>query len=268
MFNNIPICIGLILYNPEYTILDRIELLISTGFTVYIFDNTPEKSLIRERFKNCNTIKYITAGKNVGLGIGMSIINGQAFYDGFESLLFFDQDTDFTEETLYFVQDFYHTNKNLLIDYSSVVFNNKNVKTCDKKFCTKDVLLSISSGSLFFLNALKKIGFHNTSFFVDWVDYELCLNSDNHGLKTMECSNTPGFDHVTEQADKPYKFFGKTLMLRAYPPTRVRGTVSAGLKLTIMALSKLNFKYTYALGRSLIIYIYFQILVRILNLFQ
>lgn len=262
------ICLGFIIYNPEDSVAQRIKMVTEAGYFCYIFDNTPEKSVIRNQFQNNANVKYSTAGKNAGLGIGMSVINGEAYFNGFEALLFFDQDTGFSLETLMFIENFHKKNQNLKTRYSSVVFNAKNLNNCAEEFCTDNVLLSISSGSLFFLEPLKKIGFHNTSFFVDCVDYELCLNSDNNGFQTLECTNTPGFDHVTEQADKPYQFFGRTLMLRAYPSTRVWGTVSSSFRLFFMAIGKLNFKYAYAMLRSVLIYSFFQILVRILNIIK
>lgn len=266
MSSNKSICVGFILYNPTESVANRIDMLQRAGIKCYIFDNTPQISFVRERFRNSEEVAYLTGGKNTGLGIGLTIINGQAYYDGFKATLFFDQDTVFSLDTVYFVENFYKQNLHLLDNYSSVLFNAKNITSCKEAFCIRDVLLSISSGSLFILKAVNKIGYHNTSFFVDCVDYEFCLNSDNHGYKTMECSNTPGFDHVTEQDDRPYLFLGKTLMLRKYSWIRVKGTLSSSIRLFFMALSRSNFKYAYAILRSGLIYINFQILVRILNL--
>lgn len=268
MIDNKSICVGFILYNPTESVAERIEMLQQAGFKCYVFDNTPQVSFVRERFNNSKDVTYLTGGKNNGLGIGLTIINGQAYFDGFETTLFFDQDTIFSLDTVHFVKEFYSQNLHLGDQYSSVVFNAQNITSFKETFCTRDVLLSISSGSLFILKTVNRIGYHNTSFFVDCVDYEFCFNSDNHGYKTMECSNTPGFDHVTEQDDQPYLLLGKTLMLRKYSSARVKGTVFSSLRLFFTALFQPNFKYAYAILRSVFIYINFQILVRILNLLK
>lgn len=260
-------CIGFIIYHPEPSLVSRIEMCLKEGYKCYVFDNTPDQSVIRNKFKNSENFYYCTPGKNLGLGVGMSMINSMAYYDGFQNLLFFDQDTGFSIETLNFVEKFIKSSHYDPSKYSSVVFNSKNSET-KQKFVIREVFLSISSGSLFLLKNLKKIGFHNESFFVDCVDYEFCLNSYNHHFKTLECSNTEGFDHVTEQADKPYSFFGKTLMLRVYPIKRVIGTIFGYFKLIIITLKTFNFKYFYLISRSATIYLMFQILVRILTIFK
>lgn len=267
MQNKNKICIGFIIYHPELSLVSRVDMCIKEGYKCYIFDNTPDTSFMRERFNNIDSVYYCTSGKNLGLGVGMSVINGMAYYDGFENLLFFDQDTVFSIETLQFIEKFIESKYYNPLKYSSVVFNSKNQSAKDD-FFTREVMLSISSGSLFSLKNLKKIGFHNESFFVDCLDYEFCLNSDNHNFKTLECSNTVGFDHTTEQADKPYSFFGKILMLRVYPMKRVIGTIIGYFKLIMVTLKTFNFKYFYLISRSAVIYIMFQILVRILTIFK
>lgn len=263
------ICLGFIIYNSEPSFIDRVKLCVELKYKCYIFDNTPTNELLRKSFKNEDLVHYLTGGKNLGLGIGLSIINAQAYYNGFSSLLFFDQDTVFNKETLMFIEAFYNHNKLSLGNYSSVVFNSKKISSGTiNNFDYKDTMLSISSGSLFFLEQLKKINFHDTSFFVDCVDYEFCFNSNKFGFKTGECQNTPGFDHVSEQADKEYSFFGKKMKLRIYPYKRVWGTVFYSLVLLKRALFSFQIKYFLAFTKSIIIYTFFQVLVRILHVFK
>jgi rhamnosyltransferase len=264
------IALGFVLYKAERTLVDRIKLASSLGFKCYIFDNSPTDQVFNKIFSDSVNCRYITAGKNVGLGFGISSVCGQAYSEGSDALLFFDQDTVFNASTLDFIDDFYTERKSLEGVYSSVVFNAKNIHATNEQyqFEIKDVLLTISSGSLFFLKRLKDINWHNQTYFVDCVDYEFCLNSNNHGLKVAECSNTPGFDHISEQADSEYYIFGKKRMMRKYPISRVRGTTTASLRLFLTAIKTCNPKFAYAIARSLGIYLYFQLLVRILNFFK
>ena len=262
------LCLGFIIYFPEITLLNRIELALSKGIYCYIYDNTPEEDRIRNRFQNYDNICYLTSGKNSGLGIALSTINAMAYYKGYNFLLFFDQDTGFTSSTLDYIINFCMSNENIH-QYTSITFSGDNKETTkDTYYNTQEVQLVISSGSVFVLENAKKVGFHNIDFFVDCVDYEFCLNSSNKGYKMLMCFNTPDFDHVTEQADKPYSFLGKTLMLRVYPMKRVTGTILAYLKLIITTIKTFNFKYFYLLSRSATIYIMFQILARILTIFK
>lgn len=268
MVNQSNIAIGFVLYKAEETLINRIKLTISAGYKCYIFDNWPEDYSFNDEFNGDPRCKYITCGKNVGLGYSISNICAQAYYEGYKSLLFFDQDTVFNEKTLNFVNSFCEDHPELSQAYSSIVFNAKTPVKDPSTVKIKDVLLSISSGSLFFLERLKSMNWHNETYFVDCVDYEFCLNSSNHNLKIGEFTGTPGFDHVSEQADSAYTVFGKTRMMRKYPPSRVKGTTVASIRLFFSALFSGNFKYTYAIGRSLAIYLYFQFLVRIINIFK
>jgi hypothetical protein len=264
------IAIGLVVYKAETTLVDRIKLVNSLGFKCYIFDNSPADPTFNTIFSNSGTCSYITAGKNVGLGFGISSVCGQAYYEGSDALLFFDQDTVFNASTLAFIDDFYRERKSLEDSYSSVLFNSKSLNTNSEHYPyeVKDVLLTISSGSLFFLKRLKDLNWHNHTYFVDCVDYEFCLNSNNNGLKVGECSQTPGFDHVSEQADSEYTVFGKKRMMRKYSLSRIKDTTTASLRLIVTSIKTLNPKFAYVIWRSLAIYLYFQFLVRILNFFK
>ncbi|RZK04553.1 MAG: glycosyltransferase, partial [Flavobacterium sp.] len=251
------ISLGFVLFKAEPSLVERIRLASQAGFQCYIFDNSPEDETFNEVFNNKQNCKYITTGKNAGLGVGISCVCGQSYYDKFKALLFFDQDTVFDISTLEFANDFYESNQSLGNEYSSICFKSKKNESARavNGFFIKDVLLTISSGSLFYLDRLKDINWHNHSYFVDCVDYEFCLNSNNHNLKLAECYNSPGFDHVSEQADSEYTFLGKKMMLRKYSSFRVRGTIVASIRLFVSALCSFNLRYTYAIFRSLLIYV-------------
>jgi len=264
------IAIGIVVYFPEKNIIDKIKLAEESGFMLYIFDNSPNISLTRDfclKLKNC---KYITCGKNVGLGFAISSVCSQAYYDFYSALLFFDQDTNFNSDTLSFIKSFYARNTKLEISYSAIVFNSKKFEKNQKVDYSeiKDVLMAISSGSLFFLKNLEILNWHNINYFVDCVDYEFCLNSNNHHFKIGEFSSTPGFDHQTGQADEKYSFFGIDLFMRKYSKKRLFDYISASFKLFIQSIKTMNFKFANAIFRSLVIYIYFQIVIRIVKIYK
>ena len=126
-----------------------------------------------------------------------------------------------------------------------------------------DVSLAISSGSLFNLSVLKKIGWHNEKYFVDCVDYELCVRARRCGYKIGIVKNTPDFDHVTEQPDRTIHIFGKQLLVRRYSATRIKDAIGAYLKLIIGGFLKNRPSDTFALTRSMGIYIFGQLVSRI-----
>jgi rhamnosyltransferase len=251
------ISVGIVVFNPSNNLLSRLSLVLKLGYSLYLFDNSPGQDMVREYCKQHDDCHYSTCGKNVGLGFGLSSVGASAYYDGHPALIFFDQDTVFQDSTLNFIDGFYETNKTFLSDYSAVVFNakKKTPETDDNAFAYNDVLMAISSGSLFLLDKLKQMNWHNTSYFVDCVDYEFCLNSSNHGYRIGECSTTPGYDHSAEQPDFEYDLWGRKLRLRKYPTIRVKDTIQGSVRLWLASLKSLNVRFLVATTRSFVIYL-------------
>jgi len=81
------IAIGIAVYNPKVSILTRLEEMLNNHFSLFIYDNSPESAIskkIREKFvQDENKICYLTSGKNTGLGVALSALCAQAFYDSF-----------------------------------------------------------------------------------------------------------------------------------------------------------------------------------------
>jgi len=137
--------------------------------------------------------------------------------------------------------------------------------TVADRFAHRDVLLAISSGSVFYLENLRRIGWHNPTYFVDGVDYEFCLNSSNHRLLVGECSTTPGFDHETEQADHTTTVFGQRRRVRRYSWARMTDSAVASTRLLGAALMTGNGRFAYAISRLLAGYLWWQLVSRILS---
>jgi rhamnosyltransferase len=127
------------------------------------------------------------------------------------------------------------------------------------------VRLAISSGSLFNLKVLQQIGWHNEKYFVDCVDYELCLRARRCGFKIGLIRNTPDFDHVTEQPDRTLNLLGKELLVRRYSATRIKDALGAYLKLILGGLFQNTPSDTWALTRSLGLYIFGQLAARMMK---
>lgn len=254
------IAIGVVTYGKCETLFPRLQKAAEAGFAIYLFDNSPDICETRNFCKDVlkEKVKYITCGKNIGLGYGISAISAQAYYDAHKAMIFFDQDTVFNNSTLDFVENYFAKNSDKLKNYSAVVFNAKNIPVL------QDAIFIISSGSLFILDNVKKMNWHNENYFVDCVDYEFCLRSDNFGFKVGELGLVPGFDHQSEQPDAVYKVFGKERMLRKYSTRRVKDAVKGSLKLIFSSLASGNLKYFLASIKSFIGYCLWQFLVRVL----
>jgi GT2 family glycosyltransferase len=254
--------IGLVLYHPEESLLKRINQMTELGYRVYVFDNSPLGATYSKVVQGNSEISYITAGKNVGIAYSLSTLCATAYAHGFTRLLFLDQDTGISAQTLEFIEQFPQSlPADIQPQYAALVFSGQ---TSDGHV-VKDVRLAISSGSLFNLTVLKQIGWHNENYFVDCVDYELCLRARRYGFKIGIVDNTPDFDHVTEQPDQAFDFFGKKLLVRRYSVSRIKDALGAYLKLIFGGLFRNSLSDTIVLSRSLGLYIFGQLIARLIQ---
>jgi rhamnosyltransferase len=254
--------IGLVLYHPEESLLKRVDQMAELGFRVYVFDNAPFGAQYSRAIQDNQNICYLTAGKNVGIGFSLSTLCATAYAHGYQRLLFLDQDTGISGQTLEFIETFPESlPSDIQQQYAALVFSGH----LAADHSVKEVRLAISSGSLFNLPALKQIGWHSEKYFVDCVDYEFCVRARRCGFKIGLIMNTPEFDHVTEQPDQTLNLFGKKLLVRRYSATRIKDALGAYLKLIVGGLFQNRPSDTYALTRSLMLYIFGQLTSRLIQ---
>lgn len=259
------IAVGFIVYKPENGFIERLQRTISEGFNVYIFDNSPSESSVRDFCLGEKKVKYLTLDRNVGLGLGMRSICTQAYYEGNSALIFFDQDTVYQSETLDFIEKYYLEHLQMEATHSAIVFGADISIIASDVGCFQNVDVAINSGSLFFLKNLKRLGWHNEKYFVDGVDYEFCLKSKKNGMKVGTYMCTPGFDHSSEQADEKYRIFQKTYVFRAYPLFRIVDVIKSSFKLILSALLSLELKFAAIILKFFSAFMVFQLLSRILK---
>jgi rhamnosyltransferase len=237
------------------------------GHRIYIYDNSPDDCSTRGNISWLSGARYFTAGKNLGLGVALSTICAAAYYDSYDTLLFFDQDTIFDERTVDFVGEFCRTAlRDYEKSYAAIVFSSDTAGGgTDSGFAISDVPLAISSGSLFVLKNLKALGWHNEHYFVDGVDYELCLRSWRKNLKIARCRNTPGFDHVSGQPDRTVKLWGRSIPLRRYATVRILDAFRSYTRLFLSSVSAGQFKFAARMVRAGAIYAFGQTMARIMR---
>lgn len=258
------LAIGFVTYHPDAGFYDRVPLACGLGHDVLVFDNAPDATDHQRLNAAAQTnLVYATAGKNLGLGIGLSTVCATAYARGRKHLLFFDQDTRFTAETLNYANAFLDRHgAQLQATHAAVTFQAAREDGSDHQ--PVDRLLTISSGSLFFLDNLAALGWHNPKYFVDGVDYEFCLRARARKFRVATCSGAPGFDHVSDQADSTHRVFGRPRRLRRYPFSRITDSISAYLKLALVSAGRFDGRGFVAVMRSLAIFVGSQILARMM----
>ncbi len=259
--------IGFITFNPDPGFYERVALVIRENLPVFIFDNSPSSTNV-DRLRALSDasvgqpLRYFTSGKNAGLGFGLASLCATAKAYGFQELLFFDQDTRFTSETLSHVRAFETQNMAALRQtYAAIVFQGPDARLAANTL--HDTLLAISSGMLIVLENARRMGWHDHSYFVDGVDYEFCLNARARGLRIGIHAGTPGFDHQAEQPDVPRRFLGRVWRLRKYAGSRVLDSLSAYFRLGIRSVRQLDATAFVAITRSALIFLLGQLLARV-----
>ena len=254
--------IGLVLYHPEESLLKRVDQMVELGFQVYVFDNSTFGAQYSRAIQNHPNISYLTAGKNVGIGYSLSTLCATAYAHGYQRLLYLDQDTGISRQTLEYIETFPQSMpSDTQQQYAALVFSGH----LADDHSVQEVRLAISSGSLFNLSALQQIGWHNENYFVDCVDYEFCLRARRCGFKIGRIRNTPDFDHVTEQPDRSINIIGKQVLVRSYSASRITDALGAYIKLIVGGLFKNSPRDTLALARSAAIYMANQLIARLIK---
>ena len=256
--------LGFVVYKPDLSSVARISDVLDAGYEVYLFDNSPQCPEIRTRFLNRPNLHYSTVGSNVGLGYGISAVCAEAYYRGSEWLLFLDQDTVYTARTLDYINTYVRKQREALAAYSGATFCQDRCLAWNPDMPPERVLLTINSGTIYRLEVLSKIGWMNVDYFVDCVDYEYCLRSLNARFHVGRCWNTPELDHRRDQGNTDVFLFGKTRQLRRYPLGRIRGTVKSSMKLIVASAISMQLRFCLAISRSLVGYIFWQIVSRVL----
>jgi rhamnosyltransferase len=249
--------IGIVIYKPDGTFIQRLDKIYDYGYEVFLFDNSPFSTL-----KDSNNTNYFHNSSNPGLSHAMKTISQSAYNNGYSSILYFDQDTLFTRETL----DYMNKIKNSFISssenkYSAISISDR--KNLDNSVIKVDLIRN--SGTLFFLENLKKIGWFDETYFVDGVDYEFCLRSKIHNYMIGAIETVPGFDHEEDQGYKNYSFFGISKIGRRYNNDRIKDIFISSLRISFQALVHLKIKFSIKIIALLILFMINQLIFRIAN---
>jgi rhamnosyltransferase len=252
------LAIGIVLYCPDEGVIKKINIINELGLEVFIFDNSPINKLSFDSVK----VHYLGNDKNPGLGVGLKKITSIAHDKGFDSMLYFDQDTLFSEETIKFVLKILQRNPQIKSSFSAISIT-ENGPLYKSSSDIEETMLIRNSGTIFFLDNLKKINWFDTSFFVDGVDYEFCLRSKLHKFKIGIIGPAPGFDHVSEQGYSDYNILSKSLIGREYEFNRLIDASYSSLRIFVKALKNLQIIFAFRVIKLLFIFLMMQLIFRI-----
>lgn len=250
------ICYAFILYNPGPNVFRRIAHLAASNKHVYILENSkiPAEVIPKSPF-----IHITPFSENLGLGKGLNLLLKRCIKNEHQFAVFFDQDTNFSERSISYIEDIIK-NFNQWEKYGTLSFNASNPSNSKLVY----VDLCINSGTAFNLTILNQLNGHDPSYFVDGVDYEYCYRLAQNKYQMGLITNTPGFDHSSEQDGDVIEFAGRSLEYRIYSRTRTLDILKSLSRLIIKSLSDFNFRYAAKFGYFLIRFILSQVSSRML----
>jgi len=224
--------VSTVIYFPEqYVELNLLEI-INAGYDLLVFDNSPqslESIRLKSQLSSYPNFHYLSESSNVGLSKAINAIIKVCLGKGFPATIFFDQDTIISERTLQYINHSYSLWQSVFHAFYALVTFSSKPSPCACALI--DTNLTINSGSLLNVQLIHSLGGFNQDYFVDLVDYELCLRVLQQNYRIGLCLNCPDLDHESKQPDLRIKFLTKTLSLRRYPSRRIVSTAHAHFRL-------------------------------------
>ena len=182
--NQIKICVGIVLYNPEIKLLQKnIEsIMMQSVDSIYLYDNAStnqnEIKCLLTRLQNDKKIVYERGEKNLGISQGLNKILYFAKSNEYDWFLTLDQDSICSENL---IESYLKLiNKEKIAIVCPVILNNgkrtiedlKSMKLLDFEYID-DPVDCITSASLNNTTIISKLGGYKQELFIDCVDSEL-----------------------------------------------------------------------------------------------
>ena len=178
----------IIVFHPNARLLESKLKKLGNDVAVVVVDNTPNETINIEQ----TNITYIPLRENTGIANAQNVGIGNILDRGCTHVVFFDQDSDFTEKYVRSIVDEYEristVRKNLFLlgptvinktngeEYRSVIHSDKKA---DQGFIEKREI--ISSGSCVSVDKLNQVGVMDARLFIDYVDFEHCWRANSKG---------------------------------------------------------------------------------------
>lgn len=243
-----PFCICIVTYYPSQKIIDRINE-IKDNWPVVVYDNTPEGE--GELFTLSIPKEMILGdGRNRGLGVALQALLIHAQHCGFDRLLYFDQDTFFSKDSLEWIAGWFQSHPLEAQKYAILNFAGNGTKRNVLHAEVTNRAFVINSGCVFDVAWAVKVGGHNPGYFLECVDYEFCLRVAQSGGNIGEVIGCPDLDHVIEQPMQCVMIFGRKFQYRLYPIARSRKFIFHLWKLSWAALIHGPRRYCYLFMRN------------------
>ena len=227
-------------------LLSRINNIYADVDNFYIINNS-EKNYLKIRNKKINVINLDV---NLGIAAAQNLALRHAYKNNNDYILFSDQDTIFPKGFIKKIFNFYtyanNEYKNIFAVAPNLYDRNKKVlsgfvkrffifrttffqnKNDFQNITGSKITEAMSSGMFVNAEILKKIGYLNEDYFLDWVDFDLCWRAIKNGYSIVGSKNIIASHFL---GSKCIKIFNKPFHI--HPPFRSYYIVRNGLNLSL-----------------------------------
>lgn len=213
----------IVIYHPPKETIKNIKAISSSVKKIYIFDNSALKSDVVEEILKLSHTEYISFNSNKGIGYPLNYIAQKATEEGFEWLLYLDQDSYFEADSFNkmifaFEKQKEYKKEKVGIVSPLVIYDKNQIKDYELSDSFKQIFITINSGSLFNLKILKKLGGVREDFFLDRIDFEYCLRLNKYGYYVLRYNNSILYHKLGDL--KILRISGLQINVTNHPPER------------------------------------------------
>ncbi|MEY8216239.1 MAG: glycosyltransferase [Colwellia sp.] len=241
-------------YEATSNCIKSIQLQTHAIDTIYVVDNTENPDVNNEIY-NMDKVEVLKSSGNLGISGAYYLAFQYALSQGKEWCWTFDQDSVARENAL---EELLNNSKHIKANNVGILAstgiskkngslykgNNASWLRLQKPNYRNSVYkcdLVISAGSLTNLNYFKQFGYSFKDMFIDWVDFEICIDMNRHGYSIYSCQ-TSFFDHYIG-GDEEADYAESEDDADAISDLRLTYLAKNSLKVILESKSKLKYPY-------------------------
>ncbi len=209
-----------ILYNPDFNVINNIKTYLLSLEQLYVYDNSEVSNFkLIEGLKDFGKeIIYLHNGKNDGISHSLNEICKKLYLNDNAWLLTMDQDSrfdDYSVEDLFDIGDYNSSRVGIISPHHKTVLSKEpdNNKLIER-------MTVMTSGNLLNVRAHEIIGGFDEKYFIDCVDWEYCLKLNRNNFKVLQ-NNRVSLSHGLGEPFLVKNFFtGKSKYVLNHSPLR------------------------------------------------
>jgi rhamnosyltransferase len=211
------VCAVIVTYHPRPEDLKNLSVLRSQVEGMIVVDNGSDELTVVELRKAAAELRFdlLENGDNLGLAIGLNLGAQQARAQGFEWVVFFDQDSEATPTLIHKLIHVFigHPSRDRLAVVVPRYVDRRTGLNLPPRYNDRresELAFAMTSGSLMPLSLLEEQGWFEEGLFIGGIDFDYSLRVRSSGYKLFECSDAVLLH--SPSSPRFYRLFGFTIL--------------------------------------------------------